>query len=113
MVGQRAGYGSVAKQFLHTDEGDGAENRPEQGSQAAQDNDHEADTGGGFFNAEDEAALAGVYREIDAATTADVRTESWRPRRSLAHWPAGLIGFILLAASGFLLLRVAREARAA
>jgi Ca-activated chloride channel family protein len=59
-------------------------------------------TGGEFFNAEDESALAAVYRRIDAASAADVRTQSWRPRTSLVHWPAGaaaavvLIGYVLL-----------------
>ena len=40
-------------------------------------------TGGRFFNAEDESTLAEVYREIDEATAADVRTQTWRPRNSL------------------------------
>lgn len=47
-------------------------------------------TGGRFFNAEDQATLAEVYREIDEATTADVRTQSWRPRDLLVFWPAGI-----------------------
>ena len=47
-------------------------------------------TGGRFFNAEDQAALTEVYREIDEATTADVRTQSWRPRSVLVFWPAGI-----------------------
>lgn len=46
-------------------------------------------TGGEFFNAEDEAALDAVYRRIDETAVADVRTQSWRPRESLVHWPAG------------------------
>jgi Ca-activated chloride channel family protein len=59
-------------------------------------------TGGEFFNAEDEAALEAVYRRIDETAAADVRTQSWRPRESLVHWPAGaamvlmLIGYMLL-----------------
>lgn len=61
-------------------------------------------TGGEFFNAEDEAALEAVYRRIDEIAAADVRTQSWRPRESLVHWPAGaalvlvLIGYLLLLA---------------
>jgi Ca-activated chloride channel family protein len=61
-------------------------------------------TGGEFFNAEDEAALDAVYRRIDETAAADVRTQSWRPRESLLHWPAGvalcliLIGYLLLLA---------------
>ena len=46
-------------------------------------------TGGQFFNAENEAALAEVYRRIDELVPGEVKTESWRPRRSLVHWPAG------------------------
>jgi Ca-activated chloride channel family protein len=59
-------------------------------------------TGGEFYNAEDEAALEAVYRRIDETAAADVRTQSWRPRESLVHWPAGialslvLIGYLLL-----------------
>lgn len=46
-------------------------------------------TGGEFYNAEDESALDAVYRRIDESTAADVRTQSWRPRESMLHWPAG------------------------
>jgi len=61
-------------------------------------------TDGEFFNAEDEAALDAVYRRIDETAAADVRTQSWRPRESLVHWPAGaalvlvLIGYLVLLA---------------
>lgn len=57
-------------------------------------------TGGSFFNAADEGTLAGIYQEIDLATTADVRTESWRPRTSLVHWPVSLVFLILVLAAG-------------
>ena len=70
-------------------------------------------TGGAFFNAEDETALAAVYARIDAATAAEVRTESWRPRISLTHWPAAAALLLLLAAYTALLLRRARQGRAA
>jgi Ca-activated chloride channel family protein len=56
-------------------------------------------TGGAFFNAEDESALAAVYQRIDEATAAEVNTESWRPRYSLVAWPAGaalLLGVMAL-----------------
>lgn len=53
-------------------------------------------TGGQFFNAEDEAALAEIYGLIDAATAAEVRTLSWRPRESLVYWPAGVAVFLVL-----------------
>ncbi len=49
-----------------------------------------ARSGGEFFNAESETALETIYRRIDEAAVADVRTQSWRPRESLVHWPAGL-----------------------
>lgn len=61
-------------------------------------------TGGEFFNAEDETALAAIYQRIDEATAAEVNTESWRPRHSLVAWPAGaalLIGLATLAGMRF------------
>lgn len=61
-------------------------------------------TGGQFFNARDETALARVYKAIDEATTADVRRQSWRPRESLIAWPAG--GALLLLICAYLLLLV-------
>ena len=66
-------------------------------------------TGGRFFNAEDQATLAEVYREIDAATTADVRTQSWRPRDLLVYWPAGIAVVAVLLAYGFLLADARRR----
>jgi Ca-activated chloride channel family protein len=59
-------------------------------------------TGGEFFNAENETALDAVYRRIDKTAVADVRTQSWRPRTSLLHWPAGLA--VILALLTYLLL---------
>jgi len=53
-------------------------------------------TGGEFYNAEDEAALDAVYRRIDQTAVADVRTQSWRPRESLVHWPAGSAVILML-----------------
>jgi Ca-activated chloride channel family protein len=68
-------------------------------------------TGGRFFNAEDQATLVEVYREIDEATTADVRTQSWRPRNLLVYWPAGIaIAIVLLA---YLLLLIGSRRRGA
>ncbi len=63
-----------------------------------------ARTGGQFFNAEDETALEQVYRRIDETAAADVRTQSWRPRTSLVHWPAGAATLLMLLAYGALLL---------
>jgi Ca-activated chloride channel family protein len=60
-------------------------------------------SGGQFFNAEDETSLAEIYRLIDAATAADVRTQSWRPRESLVHWPAGVAAVLILLGYALLL----------
>lgn len=66
-------------------------------------------TGGEFFNAEDEAALDAVYRRIDETAAAEVRTQSWRPRESLVHWPAGLATVLALFAYAALLLGSRRK----
>jgi Ca-activated chloride channel family protein len=66
-------------------------------------------TGGLFFNAEDATALTSVYARIDALAAVDVRSESWRPRTSVVHWPAGLALLLLLAGYAVLLLRRARR----
>jgi Ca-activated chloride channel family protein len=68
-----------------------------------------ARTGGRFYNVEDEAALVDVYGRIDAASVADVRTESWRPRTSLVHWPAGGALIALLLGYAMLLVTVRRR----
>ena len=65
-------------------------------------------TGGEFFNAENEAALDAVYRRIDETAVADVRTQSWRPRESLVHWPAGL-AVVLVLMTYILLMVVSRR----
>ena len=65
-------------------------------------------TGGQFFNAEDETALSSVYARIDELAVADVRSQSWRPRTSVVHWPAGLALLILLGGYAVLLLRRSR-----
>ena len=65
-------------------------------------------TGGAFFNAENEAALAEVYRRIDELAPGEVKTQSWRPRQSLVHWPAGAAVVVGLLACGALLARMRR-----
>lgn len=70
-------------------------------------------TGGEFFNAEDETALQQVYRRIDETAVADVRTQSWRPRTSLVHWPAGAAVLLMLLAYVWLLLATARRGASA
>jgi len=56
-------------------------------------------TGGQFFDAEDEDALAAVYQRIDALSAGEVKTETWRPGDSLAHWPAGAGVLLMLPAA--------------
>jgi Ca-activated chloride channel family protein len=68
-------------------------------------------TGGEFFNAESETALAAIYRRIDEAAVADVRTQSWRPRESLVHWPTG-VAIVLVLFAYILLLGGARREEA-
>lgn len=69
-------------------------------------------TGGEFYNAEDEAALDAVYRRIDQTAVADVRTQSWRPRESLVHWPVGIaVILVLLTYAGLLFSSRRRGAR--
>jgi Ca-activated chloride channel family protein len=60
-------------------------------------------TGGAFFSADNETALEAIYTRIDATAAADVSTQSWRPRASLVHWPAG-IALLLMALSHAVLL---------
>ena len=66
-------------------------------------------TGGQFFNAENEAALNEVYRRIDELSPGEVKTESWRPRRSLVHWPAGAGAVMGLLAYASALARTRRR----
>jgi len=72
-----------------------------------------ARTGGRFYRAEDKTALQDVYRRIDESAAADVRTQSWRPRDSLLHWPAGATALLLLSACGMLLPGSRRRRRPA
>ena len=63
-------------------------------------------TGGEFFAADDERALRAIYAAIDASQTVEIKTQTWRPRESLVHWPVGaaltvlLLGLVLLPAMG-------------
>ncbi len=47
-------------------------------------------TGGQFFNAENETALADVYQRIDEMAPGEIKTQNWRPRESLVHIPLGV-----------------------
>lgn len=54
-------------------------------------------TGGTHFHAGDPAALAAIYRRIDALEPTVARTVSWRPRTPLFVWPlAGVAALIAL-----------------
>ncbi|WP_199775605.1 VWA domain-containing protein [Microbulbifer pacificus] len=44
-------------------------------------------TGGEFYFANDQQALTSVYRQIDALVPKKIDSETYRPHRSLAHWP--------------------------
>ena len=58
-------------------------------------------TGGEFFTAQNESGLTQVYARIDELAPGETKTQSWRPRESLVHWPVGcavilsLIGFVI------------------
>lgn len=68
--------------------------------------------GGQFFSARDRDGLRAVYTKIDRLTPREVRTLSYRPRRSLVHWPAGaavLLGLIAYVAL-FGMVRLRRAA---
>jgi len=69
------------------------------------------ETGGRFFDARDENALAEIYRRIDEMAPAEIRTQSWRPRQSLVHWPAGAV--VVLSLFGYALLLLAARRRGA
>ena len=66
-------------------------------------------TGGSFSNAENEASLSDIYAAIDSATSAEVRTQTWRPRTSLVYLPAGAV--LLLMLFGYSLLLTIRGLR--
>ena len=54
-------------------------------------------TGGRYSHANDRAALAEIYTQLDALHTREVQTVSHRPRRELFHWPLGIGMFLSLA----------------
>lgn len=69
-------------------------------------------TGGAYFFAADESALTSVYDRVDAMAPRITETLSFRPRKSLAHWPMGLAVLIALGAVAALHLQTARAGRA-
>ena len=68
-------------------------------------------TGGAYFYASDAEALEQVYERIDALAPRETETFSYRPRRSLAHWPLGIALLIGLGATAALHLRPAADPR--
>jgi Ca-activated chloride channel homolog len=67
-------------------------------------------TGGSFFFADDQAALAKVYARIDEITPHEVETLSFRPRQRLAHLPIGAALLIVLATLAWLRIATGRRA---
>nr|WP_254437918.1 VWA domain-containing protein [Ruegeria arenilitoris] len=59
-------------------------------------------TGGQYFFANDEAALAETYQRIDEQNPRIVETQSYRPRESLAHYPL-LVALLLMLLSSAVL----------
>jgi Ca-activated chloride channel homolog len=45
-----------------------------------------ATAGGRYAHANDQAALADIYAQLDGLRTREVQTVSHRPRRELFHW---------------------------
>lgn len=56
-------------------------------------------TGGAYFFADDEVALAETYQRIDELNPRVVETQSYRPRESLVHYPLVLALLVILASS--------------
>jgi len=68
-------------------------------------------TGGAYFYASDAEALTEVYERIDALAPRETETLSYRPRRSLAHWPLGIAVLVGLGTTGLLYLSARRLRR--
>ncbi len=64
-------------------------------------------TGGGYFRARDTGELEQIYAMLDELEPIDQDPETYRPIRSLAHWPLGLAALLtLLLAAGTLAHRL-------
>lgn len=66
-------------------------------------------TSGRFFEANDELSLHTIYKRIDALTPAEVKTESWRPRYSLVHFPVALALLVTLLGYGYAFFRTQQQ----
>jgi len=53
-------------------------------------------TGGGTFLALNRQELEGIYRKLDEIEKVDLKTQTYRPRRPLFHWPLGAAALLLL-----------------
>lgn len=51
---------------------------------------------GKFFTPDDQESLLRVYQEIDEAVPRETKALSYRPERSLIHWPAGTACVVIL-----------------
>ncbi|MEM1412006.1 MAG: VWA domain-containing protein, partial [Pseudomonadota bacterium] len=65
-------------------------------------------TGGGFYRADDRAAMADIYAELDQLNPRQVETISYRPRRDLFAWPLALAMVLVLLRLGAVILRARR-----
>ncbi len=65
-------------------------------------------TGGSYFFADDEAALADTYQQIDQLNPRIVETQSYRPHESLTHIP--LLAALILILAGLAWPQIARKA---
>nr|WP_300306180.1 VWA domain-containing protein [Halomonas sp.] len=62
-------------------------------------------TGGAFFTASDQNALAQVYARIDELAPRKTASQSYRQHRSLAHWPMGAAAILALLMLSFQIWR--------
>ncbi|KAE9625975.1 VWA domain-containing protein [Parasedimentitalea maritima] len=62
-------------------------------------------TGGHYFFADDQAGLEQIYAQIDAQNPRETQTQSFRPRKSLAHIPLATALLLILISLIFLHLR--------
>jgi Ca-activated chloride channel family protein len=68
--------------------------------------DISARTGGEFHIADDKTTLTDIYQRIDDLNPAEVKTETWRPRTSVVHWPIGFALCFAFLAYSIMLLRL-------
>lgn len=69
-------------------------------------------TGGRYAHAADRAALAAIYRDLDALRTRPAETITHRPRQELFHWPLGIALVLSLVWQAVRILRIPAESAA-